>query len=330
MRLLETIAHLFHPRRSNNHRARVLHAQAYPVLALVLFAFVGGLFGVSHISSPMGQVLGYASSITPVQVLELTNQRRSAAGLASLSLNSRLSEAALAKGQHMLLEQYWAHTAPDGTQPWKFFKDAGYSYRIAGENLARDFSTSEDMMTAWIASPTHRANIMNDRYQEIGIAVIDGSLEGYETTLVVQLFGTPASAGGGEIGAGGRAVTPELASESESTPVEETLIQVEPEPPADETQVLEPNNELTATPSVLASALVPQGSITVPPLFSPLQITKAFFLAMIMMIMGTLIYDSVVIGHRSMHRMVGHNLGHVLLFAVVAFILVSFKGGILG
>jgi hypothetical protein len=326
MVVFETVAHLFHPRRSNNHRARVLHPEAIAVLSSILIVFVVGLIGISRISTPFGQVLGYASNITPVQVIEQTNQRRSAVGLSALKLNPQLSEAALAKGQHMLLEQYWAHTAPDGTQPWKFFKDAGYAYRVAGENLARDFTTSDDMMAAWMASPTHRANILNQRYEEIGIAVIDGSLEGYETTLVVQLFGTPARAETGSVPTSAENATLGVDTESlaQAVPTSEpNLIQVEPTTP----EVLE---QPVSTPTVLASTLVPQGSITVPPLFSPLQITKAFFLAMIMMILGTLIYDSAVIGHRSMTRLVGQNLGHVMLFTVVAFLLISFKGGILG
>ena len=93
----------------------------------------------------------------------------------------------------MFNKQYWAHTAPDGKEPWDFMSEAGYSYQVAGENLARDFSTTSAMVAAWMASPTHRANIMNGRYTEIGIAVINGTLEGVETTLVVQMFGTPRS-----------------------------------------------------------------------------------------------------------------------------------------
>src|SRR5258708_28336998 len=93
----------------------------------------------------------------------------------------------------MFANQFWAHVAPDGTSPWQFFKNAGYQYYSAGENLARDFSNTSDMMAAWMASPTHRANIVNGRFREIGVAVVDGRLLGSDTTLVVQLFGTPLS-----------------------------------------------------------------------------------------------------------------------------------------
>jgi len=343
MFLVETVSHLFHPRRSNNHRARVLHPEAFAILSLVLIVFVSSLSAISQLSTPLGNVLGFASSITPSQVMEQTNSQRATAGLPPLTLNSKLNQAALAKGQHMYLNQYWAHTAPDGTQPWKFFKDAGYGYKVAGENLARDFSNSDEMMNAWMASPTHKANIMSSRYQEIGIAVIDGTLEGYETTLVVQLFGTPGQGS--------------VAPTAQAKPVFKPAVIVEPAPPTDPDLTIQPvvpseSNLITVepvapdsmvtprpvartesflpSPAVLSSALVPQGSITLPPLFSPLQITKAFFLAMIMMILGTLFYDSVVIGHRGLMRLVGHNLAHVLLFLMVAFLIISFRGGILG
>lgn len=330
MFLVETLAHLFHPRRSNNHRPRVLHPEAIVVLSLVVIGFVTTLSVLPRISEPFGQVLGFASSITPSQVIEQTNQKRAAEGLGPLSINQKLNEAAQAKGQHMFLEQYWAHTAPDGTQPWKFFKDSGYSYKVAGENLARDFSSTDEMMQGWMASPTHRANIMNNRYQEIGIAVIDGTLQGYETTLVVQLFGTP-----GEVATNRPApaqVLPKAAASDPAPASEPETVTIEATAPSPNVvpNLVQRDAAAGPTPAVLASSLIPRGSLTVPPLFSPLQITKAFFLAMIMMIMGTLLYDSVIIGHRGLMRLVGQNLAHLVLFIVVAFLVISFRGGILG
>lgn len=335
MRLHHTVAHLFHPRRSNNHRPRVLHPESLVILSLLLVAFVTTLGAFSRLPSNLGLVLGFASSITPTQVIAQTNDQRAQVGLPPLKLNDQLSSAALAKGQHMLLQQYWAHTAPDGTQPWKFFKDSGYRYQVAGENLARDFNTTDEMVSAWMASPTHKANMVSGRYEEIGIAVIDGTLEGYETTLVVQLFGQPAS---GQTQA-------RVPAESAATVTIEAQPRAElskPEVSPAPSETTEPPLVLAnapqqnrgeyrpSSPAVLSSALVPQGSIAVPPLFSPLQLIKAFFLAMILMIVGTLVYDSFIIGHRSAMRLVGQNLGHIALFVIVAYLLISFKGGILG
>ena len=275
-----------------------------------------------------GRVLGFASSITPTQVIELTNHQRRQAGLSELTVSQRLSSAALAKGQHMFGNQYWAHTAPDGTQPWFFFRQADYDYLVAGENLARDFADSSSMVSAWMASPTHKANILNPKYKEIGIAVIDGTLEGYETTVVVQFFATPQSvAAKPSVPAAIQVSEESPLTTPEPAPVTVTVEETSPVVTPDQL----PESSANRRPSqVLASRLVPQGSITVPPLLTPLQLLKAFFLAMIMTICFTLFYDSVVIGHRSAIRLVGKNLAHLILLSLVAFLVIFFKGGVVG
>lgn len=311
----KTIAHLFHPRHSNNHRARVLHPEVLGILSLMMVAFVTTLTALTHISPRTSSILGFASTITPTQVIEQTNQQRAAQGLEPLVFNTALSQAATAKGNDMFQHQYWAHNSPEGTTPWVFIKGAGYSYQVAGENLARDFEDTKTMVSAWMASPTHKANIMNPRYQEIGIAVIDGTLDGYETTLVVQMFGRPTLA----------TLQPDVAGDA-VTVESEPVVEVRPTTTLAQADILgEPNQQ-----AVLSNFLVPQGSIVVPPLFTPLQLIKAVFLGLIMMIVLTLTYDSLVIGNRGAMRLVGRNLGHVLLFVVVAFLLISFKAGILG
>lgn len=301
MSLRQSLAHLFHPRRSNNHRPRILHPEGLLALCIVGLGFWFGISQLHSVPGPISNVLGFASSITPGGVIEQTNERRATLGLPPLELNRELTNAALAKGEHMFANQYWAHVAPDGTDPWYFIRGANYTYQVAGENLARDFSTTDDMVAAWMASPTHRANIMNPKYKEIGIAVIDGQLQGYETTLVVQMFGTK------------RYADPLLPEDDPNAPIAVAV-------PA----------QLNAaeTGSVLASALISPGSFRAPPLFTPLQLTKAFFLAMILVIMSTLLYDAFVIGNTATVRLVGKNLAHILLFGMVAFLVILFKGGI--
>jgi len=333
MKIGFVIYHLFHPQRSNNHRPRILHSKAFSYLSLIALGFFGLLNGALSNSNNLGYILGYASSITPSQVISLTNAERARVGLAPLTVNSKLTSAALSKGQDMFNDQYWAHIAPDGKEPWGFIGESGYSYRVAGENLARDFSNSTDMMGAWMRSPTHKANIVNSRYQEIGIAVIDGVLGGHETTLVVQMFGTPQQVVA--------AVTPtapqkEIISQVEGVKDGEELI-VEEVTPNQESQgqefstfVLEADELSFYEPAVLSSALVPQGEFIIPPLFSALQLTKAFFLAMIIMIVLTLVYDAFIIGHRNTTRMVGKNLAHIIFLVSVSFLLIFFKGGIIG
>lgn len=340
MSLSSILYHLFHPQRSNNHRPRILHAKPLLYLSLVAIGFVGLLGNISKASPNLGYVLGFSSSITPAQVVELTNAERAHAGLPPLTLNSKLTSAALSKGQDMFSDQYWAHVAPDGKEPWSFISEKGYSYRVAGENLARDFSNSSDMMSAWMRSPTHKANIINSRYQEIGVAVIDGVLSGHETTLVVQMFGSPQAV----VAAVPKDANPEvnqIAQVKGDEVVQESLTEEVPAELVQETNGSPNNEQFTGfvlesdelsffEPSVLSSALVPQGNFVVPPLFSALQLTKAFFLALIIMIVLTLVYDAFVIGNRKTARMVGKNLAHIIFLVSVGFLLIFFKGGIIG
>lgn len=333
MKIGSVICHLFHPQRSNNHRPRILHSKAFSYLSLIALGFFGLLNVAMFGSSNLGYILGYASSITPSQVISLTNAERARVGLAPLTLNSKLTRAALSKGQDMFNDQYWAHISPEGKEPWSFIGASGYSYRVAGENLARDFSNSTDMMSAWMRSPTHKANIVNTRYQEIGIAVIDGILGGHETTLVVQMFGTPQ-----QVIAAVTSTAPkpkvisqvEGVNDSEEPIVEEVLPVESTQDQKFSTFVLEADQLSFYEPAVLSSALVPQGEFIIPPLFSALQLTKAFFLAMIIMIVLTLVYDAFIIGHRNTSRMVGKNLAHIIFLVGVSFLLIFFKGGIIG
>jgi len=134
--------------------------------------------------------LARAADITPGKVIQLTNEDRRNAGLANLRENEKLSRAADQKALDMLASDYFAHTSPKGVTPWKWIEKEGYDYNFAGENLAMDFTTSEKMNQAWLASPTHRANILSDRYTEIGVAAENGLINGHETAVVVQMFGS--------------------------------------------------------------------------------------------------------------------------------------------
>ena len=188
MKLFKVLAHLFIPHESNNQKAKILHPSSLAILAVFLISFQ---LVLNFTGKTFPKILGYATNISPSEVVSLTNQKRVASGLLPLSENSTLSQAAIAKGNDMFAKGYWAHFAPDGTSPWSFFLSFGYKYRYAGENLARDFSDSTSAVTAWMNSPTHRENILNPNYKEIGIGVVNGNLAGADTTIVVQFFGAP-------------------------------------------------------------------------------------------------------------------------------------------
>ncbi len=347
MKLFETIAHLFHPRRSNNHRPKVLHpeAMAYMVGIIVALSF---FIQFAPRQNALSNVLGYSSDITVDKVLSQTNQIRGQGSLKSLQYSDRLSQAAVAKGQDMFANQYWAHTSPSGREPWDFIRAVGYGYRVAGENLARDFDTTDTMMQAWMASPTHRENIMHPRYQEIGIAVIDGTLNGVETTLVVQMFGLPITTQVAEVpDSNVFGVNQAQAAEpSEFEPADQVVIteansarEVVPDEAAGNEQPQAstiPDPEPTLSPTSGDSNLAtpvepliarPRHSLGIFPQFSPLMLTKAGVIAVTLLLLGTLLYDAMIIANRKTERFVGKNLAHIILFSMVLFLLIVIKGG---
>jgi len=178
---------LFTPHKHNNHKAKVLQPRS---IVILIGLFIMGRSIVDITVGLKPGVLGYASQIDPDKVIELTNKERLNAGVTIVKVNQELNQAALAKATDMFEHNYWAHISPTGTEPWYFVTQSGYKYQHAGENLARDFSNPADVVRAWMASPTHRQNLLGSIYRDTGIAVVDGYINGVETTLVVQMFGS--------------------------------------------------------------------------------------------------------------------------------------------
>lgn len=134
-----------------------------------------------------------AAAVVSAILVDLANDDRVSNDLAILKTNPVLVAAAQAKANDMAVRGYFAHVSPEGVDPWHWFKEAGYSFEYAGENLAIDFADSADVERAWMNSPTHRENILNEHYTEIGIATAQGTYEGRPTTFVVQEFGAPSA-----------------------------------------------------------------------------------------------------------------------------------------
>jgi hypothetical protein len=177
----------FLPHEKNDYVPHVLKHRVLLAYSAIL-VLVKVLLVVGYAALPVASV--YSSAVTTTNVIELTNIARAQAGLPALLPNDRLAAAAAAKAADMLANQYFAHTSPAGLAPWNWIRDAGYDYKYAGENLAVHYFTAEGVQDAWMASPTHRQNIVDDRYKDIGIGVASGTYEGFETTMVVQMFGT--------------------------------------------------------------------------------------------------------------------------------------------
>lgn len=127
------------------------------------------------------------------QIINLTNQIRSNLGLSLLAENQLLSQAALAKAQDMLSRQYFAHIGPDKSALKDWLGQNNYQYLAAGENLAMGFVDAADVVNAWTQSKTHYANIIDSTFEEIGVGIVSGNYQGYDTTLVAQFFGLPSA-----------------------------------------------------------------------------------------------------------------------------------------
>src|SRR3989344_374760 len=143
------------PHRDTHKRAHLLSWRAFFVY-IIFFALLKISFSGLSIINP--DILGTTSNITKDRIIELTNVERGKLGLPPLSGNPALDQAATAKAYNMFEENYWAHFAPSGKSPWDFMLGSGYKFSVAGENLAKSFSNPEEVVSAWMASPTHREN----------------------------------------------------------------------------------------------------------------------------------------------------------------------------
>lgn len=177
------------PHKANQFRPHAV--RRYGIAIIVAFVLLAqGLYnGVTS-----GNILGTEAQVTTAGLLAATNSARVEQGEKPLANNAQLAEAAKLKVRNMFDKQYWAHTAPDGTAPWYWFGQVGYAYADAGENLAKNFTTSDSTVSAWLASPTHRANVLKTEYQDVGFAVMSGMLGDKPTTLIVALYGAPDQA----------------------------------------------------------------------------------------------------------------------------------------
>lgn len=289
MRVFEHLLHFFTPRHTNNHRAKALHSST---LAIYLALFLVFQIGITAISRFQPQILGYASNITVSDLLSVTNEKRAAVGAGRLEFDNKLSQAAGAKGTDMFANQYWAHISPSGRDPWSFILGAGYNYLFAGENLARDFGDTKSVVNAWMNSPTHRENLLNSRYRDVGFAVVNGKYGSHETTLVVQMFGTKP----------GEAPTVEAPSKAEpitsSTPSAGKILNIQTPP-------------------------------TNPPKFDPFTLTKNVSLGVIALLAVVLVVDGVLVYKRRIVRLSGHNLAHLLMLLTVLAVLNLINRGLI-
>ncbi|MBP6994319.1 CAP domain-containing protein [Candidatus Woesebacteria bacterium] len=316
-KIKKALRHLFVPGHHNNHHpASLSHTAltAYFVLAFVSFVVL------RNVSLETGNVLGFATDISPSRIVELTNDQRQSVGLGTLTYNESLAAAAAAKAKDMMSKGYWAHFGPDGETPWGFILSSGYQYEYAGENLAKNFMDSGAVVDAWMRSESHRANIMNGNYKEIGVAIVNGSLSGEDTTLVVQMFGSKSKIAG-------------VTAQEVSTPVAQTTmipVRARTLPTQGDAPNLQATNP-TLTPAFTEQiVLTPSATEEYSPylnLFPAFRLISAIAICFLIIIFAIDLYH---ISRTQFHKHRGKHVAHIIfLLAVLVGIYFLGRGAIL-
>ncbi|QQS38691.1 hypothetical protein IPM62_04890 [Candidatus Woesebacteria bacterium] len=301
------LSHLIIPRHSNNHKAKLLHSST---LFLIGFCVLLSQLALTIIPRQGVKVLGYAANISIDEVVNLTNQKRRENGVGNLEVSQVLNKAAYLKGQDMLAKNYWAHVSPDGTQPWKFFIDEGYVYRYAGENLARDFSNPTAAVEAWMASPSHRENLLSSKYEEIGIGVVEGDIDGVDTTIVVQFFGTRSAKDKTSVPVAAAYTVDETVVTPTTQPVTPTVSKEKP------VVVGDIQNGKTAMNSKSSSYEI-----------SPFSATKTISLTILGLLLVVMVVDSAIVLHKKVPRKSGRLIAHLTFLGMIFVIVLIVKAG---
>ncbi|MFA5095303.1 MAG: CAP domain-containing protein [Candidatus Paceibacterota bacterium] len=179
----------FIPHEGNEHRPHILRGSNIRNIVIVVIFLETLAFLIPTLTRI--NITGGMATVLPAVLAQLTNQERKEQNLQTLVVNPILNEAAEMKAEDMAAKSYFAHTSPEGKTPWYWLEKVGYEYQYAGENLAINFSDSKDVTEAWMASPTHKANIVKGNYTEIGTGVATGIYKGRETVFVAQVYANP-------------------------------------------------------------------------------------------------------------------------------------------
>ena len=149
----------------------------------------------NYLPSPLiGETAGNGNKLNSNEIIYWTNIERSKNGFVSLNENNILTEIALSRVEDMLNNNYFAHISPSGDSVSKTAERDNYKYITIGENISLgNFDSSRDLVSAWMNSSGHRANILNKNYTQIGAAADEGMYQGKKVWISAQIFGRPLS-----------------------------------------------------------------------------------------------------------------------------------------
>lgn len=119
------------------------------------------------------------------EVLKLVNEERAKQGIKALTLSDELTEVANIKAKDLAVNNYFDHTSPTYGSPFEMMRNFGIAFSTAGENIASGQRSPQSVMTSWMNSDGHRANILNPSFTQLGVGYSDGGVYG---TVWVQMF----------------------------------------------------------------------------------------------------------------------------------------------
>ena len=202
---------------------------AYTTKALIAYALIA-MFSVAIFLPFYNTRLNfYLASLTQDVIISEVNPAREIENLMPLTSSPLLNQAAQMKAQDMIDRNYFSHNDPDGKRPWQWLDKVGYKYALAGENLAKDFFEVDPLVAAWLNSPSHAKNILNNYFTEIGIGIATGDMNGQQTTVVAMFVAHP--------------LTPTiqtLAVQSGETILDEPQVVPQPQPQPEPEPILQP------------------------------------------------------------------------------------------
>ena len=132
-------------------------------------------------------------TFNPANLLQYTKQEWSKNRRGPLLLNASLNASAKLKASDMVTKNYWSHYSPSGEEPWAFFRQVGYKYYKAGENLAYGQKMGQEVIENWMNSPKHKDNLLDNKFKEVGFGVVrkvfsyNGS---HEVNVIVAHYGS--------------------------------------------------------------------------------------------------------------------------------------------
>lgn len=319
MKVKEAFHYFFVPHQGNNHRAKALHVDSL-FAYLLFFSLVNLTFRIG--SGAIPSVLGFATNIYVQSLLDMTNQKRQDNGLTKLVYNEKLGAAAAKKAQDMFSNNYWAHFSPQGKSPWDFILSSGYTYTLAGENLAKNFNDSSSVVDAWMHSPSHKENLLKPGYQDVGFAVVNGTLNGEETTLVVQMFGSqnkPVSQNttGSKVQTAAQSSSPSLAQAMQPTAIITPTTTPVPIKLAGTDRTSKETIIIPDSAAQVAGSTGILASFQNDPFINIASLSREIMYVFLGIFIGVLALDAWIVGSKGLIRVSGHNLAHIAFFVAI-------------